>query len=150
MAAFESGGEAPTVEATARIGIHTDTRLPSAGVLGELSDALASAHAALSNFLDLVSLEARRAGLALTWMIVCGVVAAICIVTAWLGLTLVVAMAAMSLGVPAPAAVIAVVVINGAAGAVLIYFCIGMSQSLLFSATRRQVAGQCPVKPSAP
>jgi hypothetical protein len=150
MAGFETGGAAPTVEATAQIGVSTVPRLPTAGVLEELFGALASARAALSNFLDLLSLEARRAGLALTWMIVCGVVAAICIVTAWLGLMLAVAMAAMSLGVPAPAAVIAVAVINGAAGAVLIYVCIGMSQALLFSATRRQVAGQCPVKPSVP
>lgn len=150
MTGFETGGAAPTVEVAAQIGLHTEPRLPTAGVLEELSGVVASARAALSNFLDLLSLEVRRAGLALTWMIVCGVGAAICIVTAWLGLMLAVAMVAMSLGVPAPAAVIVVAVINGAAGAVLIYVCIGMSQSLLFSATRRQVAGQCPVKPSAP
>lgn len=149
MSGFEPDGAAQTIEAAAQIGAHADTRMPTAGVLDEFSSALASAHSALSNFLDLLSLEARRAGLMLTWMIVCGVVAAICVVTAWLGLMLAVAMAAISLGVPAPAALIAVAVINSATGVVLIYVCIGMSKSLLFSATRRQVEGQCPVKPSA-
>lgn len=147
MLGFETGGAAQTIETAAQIGTHADTRIPTAGILDEFSSVLASAHSALSNFLDLLSLEARRAGLMLTWMIVCGVVAAICVVTAWLGLMLAVAMAAISLGVPAPAAVIAVAVINGATGVMLIYVCIGISKSLLFSATRRQVAGQCPVKP---
>ncbi|MBC7405161.1 MAG: hypothetical protein H7252_05705 [Cytophaga sp.] len=149
MSSFETGAAAQTVEAAAQMGAHAGARMPTASVLDEFSSALASAHSALSNFLDLLSLEARRAGLMLTWMIVCGVVAAICVVTAWLGLMVAVAMAAMSLGVPTPAAVIAVAVINGATGVVLIYICIGMSKSLLFSATRRQLAGQCPMKPSA-
>lgn len=148
MTAFEPSGAVPAAEAAARMGVHSDTHPPAAGVIEELSGALTSARAALSNFLDLLSLEARRAGLALTWMVVCGVAAAICFVTAWLGLMLAGALAAMSLGVPAPVAVIAVAVINGASGAVLIYICKGMSRSLLFSATRRQVAGQCPVKPT--
>jgi hypothetical protein len=126
------------------------TRLPAAGVLEELSSALASARSALSNFLDLVSLEARRAGLALMWMVAWGFVAAICIVGAWLGLMAALAMWAVSLGFPPIAAVIAVAVINLIAGAVLIYVCIGISRDLLFSATRRLVAGKSPDKPPAP
>jgi flagellar motor component MotA len=119
-------------------------------VLDELSSALRSARAALSNFLDLVSLEARRAGIALMWMVVCGVVAAICMVAAWLGLMAALAMWAVALGVPPLAAVIAVAMINLVAGAVLIYVCIGMSCDLLFSATRRQVAGKSPLNPPTP
>jgi hypothetical protein len=121
-----------------------ETRLPAAGVLDELSNAFASARAALANFLDLVSLEARRAGLALMWMVAWGIVAAICIATAWLGLMAALAMWAVSLGFPALAAVIAIAVINGIAGAVLIYVCITLSRDLLFAATRRQLAGKSP------
>ena len=124
--------------------------LPTAGVLDELSSALASARAVLSNFLELISSEARRAGLALMWMVAGGVVGAICLVAAWLGLMAALAMWAISLGVPPIAAVIAIALINCMAGAVLIYMCIGMSRDLLFSATRRQVAGKSPVKPPAP
>jgi hypothetical protein len=146
MNQVDAGGAAQAATAPAETGAHADTAKPTAGVLDELSSALASAHSALSNFLELLTLEARRAGLALTWMILCGVIAAICIVTAWMGLMLAIAMLAMSLGVPAAAAVITVAIINGVAGAVSIYACKGMSQSLLFSATRRQLAWQ---KPSA-
>jgi hypothetical protein len=149
MAGFESGG-AEAGGTTAQVGLHSEPHPPGAGVLDELAEALVSARAALSNFLDLLSLEARRAGLALVWMIACGIGAAICILTAWWGLMLAIAIAAMSFGVPLLAAVLAVAAINGAAGAVLIYVCVGMSRSLLFSASRRQLAGQCPVKPSPP
>ncbi len=154
-AAPAGGGAAPAAEdgmtsAAQSDGIRDETRRPAAGVLDELSSALASARAALSNFLDLVSLEARRAGLTLMWLVVWGFVAAICIVGAWMGLMAAVAMWAVSLGFPPIAAVIAVALINLVAAAVLIYVCIGMSRDLLFSATRRQVAGLSPVKPPAP
>ena len=145
------GGTAPMADAPAqRGGVRAERPLPTAGVLDELSGAFASARAALSSFLDLMSLEARRAGLTLMWMVIWGFVAAICIVGAWVGLMAALAMWAVSLGFPPIAAVIAVAVINLAAGAVLICVCIGMSRDLLFSATRRQVAGRSPVTPPAP
>ena len=145
------GGAAPAADDPAQSpGVRAERPLPTAGVLDELSGAFASARTALSSFLDLMSLEARRAGLTLMWMVVWGFVAAICIVGAWVGLMAALAMWAVSLGFPPIAAVIAVAVINLAAGAVLIYVCIGMSRDLLFSATRRQVAGKLPVSPPAP
>ena len=145
------GGAAPAADDPAQSpGARAERPLPTAGVLDELSGAFASARAALSGFLDLMSLEARRAGLTVMWMVIGGVVAAICIVGAWVGLMAALAMWAVSFGFPPIAAVIAVAVINLAAGAVLIYVCIGMSRDLLFSATRRQVAGRSPVTPPAP
>lgn len=144
-------GAAPVAEAPAQNNeVRVETRPRTAGVLDELSGAFASARATLSNFLELMSLETRRAGLALLWMVVWGLVAAICIVAAWLGLMTVLVMWAVSLGFPPIAAVITVAVINLAAGAVLIYVCISISRNLLFSATRRQVAGKFPVTPPAP
>jgi len=127
-----------------------EARPPAPGVLDELSSALASVRALLSNFLALLSLEARRAGLALLWMVALGVVGAVCLVAAWLGLMAALAMWAVSLGMPPIAAVVAVAVINCVAGAVLIYVCIGMSRDLLFSATRRQLAVESSVTPPAP
>ena len=100
--------------------------------------------------IELMSLEGRRAGLALMWMVAWGFIAAICLAAAWLGLMAALAMWAVSLGVPSIVAVIAVAVMNCVAGAVLIYLCIGMSRHLLFSATQRQVAGKSPVKPPVP
>jgi hypothetical protein len=121
-----------------------------AGVLDELAGALESARAGISNFLDLMSFEARRAALALMWMIVWGIVGAICIVAAWLGLMAAVAMWAVSLGVVPVVAVIGVALLNCIAGALLFRASIGMGHDLLFAATRRQVAGACPVRPPAP
>lgn len=97
---------------------------------------------ALSNFLDLLSLEARRAGLALMWMVALGVIAAFCFVAAWLGMTAALAMGAVALGFPPIAAVIVVAAVNLLAGAALITVSIGMSRDLLFSATRRQLAAK--------
>lgn len=131
-------------------GVRAGTGPPTPGVIDELSSAFSSARAALAGFLELMSLEARRAVLALVWMATCGFIAAVCMVAAWLGLMAVVAMWAVSLGLPAIVAVIAVAAINLVAGAVLIRVCIGLSEDLRFPATRRQVAGLSPVAPTAP
>ena len=145
------GATEPTADiATQRDRLQDEPRVPTAGVLDELSSALASGRAALSNFLDLISLEARRASLTFMWMVVWGVVAGICIVAAWLGLMVALAMAAISLGVPPIMAAFAVAVVNLVSGALLIRVCVGMSRNLLFAATRRQVAGTFAVKSSAP
>lgn len=120
---------------------HAAAQAPPAGVLDELSKLLAFARDALSDFLDLVSLETRHAGLALIWMIVGGLVASIFIVTAWAGLMAALAMAMVSLGMLPLAAVIAVTAVNLIAGVGVLYWCVRLSRHLLFSATRRQLAG---------
>lgn len=127
------GNAAPPTDIPAQSdGARTESRLPTGGVLEELSSALSSAGAMRSKFLDLISIEARRAGLALMWLIAWGLVAAVCIVGARLGSMAALAMWAVSLGFSPIAAVIAVAVINFVACAVLIYVCIGMSRDLLF------------------
>jgi hypothetical protein len=120
------------------------------GVLEELSAALGSVRAASSNFFDLLSLEARRAGLALMWMAAWGLVAAICVVGAWLGVIAALAMWLVSLGFSPIAAVVAIAAINLVAGAALFFVCIRLSRDLLFSATRRQLAGESPVNTAFP
>jgi uncharacterized membrane protein YqjE len=133
-----------------RDGVGAGAQVPPAGVIGELSNVFTTVRATVSSFLDLISLETRRAGIALMWMVVIGLIAAICIGAAWLGLMAVIAMCAVSLGLTPIAAVIAVAVINLIAGAALIYAGIGISRDLLFSATRRQLSGKSFVPPSAP
>ena len=130
--------------------LRTESNPPALGALEELSGAFTSARAGLSEFLELMSLEARRAGLALVYMVASGLVAAVCMVAAWLALMAALAMWAVALGLPPIAAVIAVAAINLLAGFGLIYVCIGVSRDLLFSATRRQVAGRPLVTPPSP
>jgi hypothetical protein len=123
---------------------------PTVGVLGELSRVFKYARETLSNALELVSLEARRAGLTLVWMFVGGLIAAIFIVTAWAGMVAALAMYMVSLGMLPVAAVIMVAAVNLIAGAGMLYWCIALSRNLLFVATRRQLAGVSIVRPSAP
>ncbi|MEO7726522.1 MAG: hypothetical protein ABIS45_04665 [Burkholderiales bacterium] len=137
------GGAVPAAER------HAPDAAPSPpGVLDELTGALSSARAAFANFLDLITLEARRASLAFVWMIIAGLVAVVCVVAAWLGIMVALGMWAVSLGVHPLAAVIVIALLNALAAAVLANTCIGHSRSLLFPATRRQVAGKTPVRPT--
>jgi hypothetical protein len=123
---------------------------PTGGVIDELSKVLAFARETLSNFLELVSLEGRRAGLSLVWMLVGGLVATIFIVTAWTGLMAALAMYVVSLGMLPMAAVIVVAAVNLIAGAGVLYWCIGLSRHLLFAATRRQLASASMARSPAP
>ncbi len=123
---------------------------PPGGVFDELSTLLAFARETLSGFLELASLEARRAGLGLVKMLVGGLLATIFIVTAWTGLMAALALYVVSLGMLPFAAIIVVAVVNLIAGAGLLYWCVGLSRHLLFSATRRQLAGANLVRPTTP
>ncbi len=125
------------------------TQVPPVGVFDELSKLLTFARETLSGFLELLSLETRRAGLALVWMIVGGLIATIFIVTAWAGLMAALAMVMISLGMLPITAVIVVAAVNLVAGAGVLYWCVGLSRHLLFSATKRQLAGTALVTRSA-
>ena len=125
------------------------TAAPPVSFLDELATALASARAVVSNLLDLAALEGRRAVLALVWMLALGLGAMVLAVTAWAGFMSALVLGAVALGVPWLVAVLVVSVINLLAAAGAIYVCIGMSRDVLFSATRRQVAGK-PAQPPEP
>ena len=98
--------------------------------------------AQLAGFLELAALEARRAGLTLVSMVALGLFAAICMTGAWVSVMFALAMWAVSCGFRPISVAIVIAVSNLLAGAGLAYVCVGMSRALLFSATRRQVAGQ--------
>lgn len=120
------------------------------GVFGEVSRLFASGRATVVHFLDLLSLEARRASLSLLWMLISGIVAAVCLVSAWLGILAALVIAAVGAGLPLLAAVVLAAVLNGVAGIALIYLCRSKSRDLLFSATRRQLAGAPSAMPDSP
>src|SRR4030067_3661799 len=58
---------------------------PTEGIVGGIDNAINLVRRVLSDLFRLFSLEARRAGLALAWMVALGAMAAILVVTAWLG-----------------------------------------------------------------
>ncbi len=108
-------------------------------VAGEISGAFASARGLLSNVLDLFTLEARRAGLTLALMLACGLLGAVLVFAAWLGLVAALVLWAVALGAGWEIALAVAVAANlGLAGA-LFWLCVVASRGLLFSATRRQL-----------
>lgn len=109
------------------------------GIVAELSGAFAGARGLLSNLLDLFGLEARRAGLMLVLMLACGVIGAVLIVAAWLGLLAALVLWAVSRGVEWQSALGAVAFANAAAAASLFWFCARVSRDLTFPATRREL-----------
>jgi len=116
-------------------------------VLDEVSGTFASARRVVSDFLELLALETRRAGLTLVWMVACGAVAAILVVTAWLGFMAALALWAVSLGFPWGAAVTVISLANLLAAAITTSVCIRKSRDLLFTSTRRQLEAK-PARPA--
>lgn len=114
------------------------------GALDALSGTFTSWRAAISSFFDLLALEAHRAGVALLWIVALGAAAALFGVSAWLGLMAALAIGAVALGCPLEYAVAALALLNLAGCVLLIRYCIFLSRSLLFPATRRQLAGGKP------
>ena len=137
--AAELRGEAPT-GAPSPEALGSETKQKSSSIFGELTNTLGAIRRVISDFLDLATLEARRAGITLMWMVACGSIAAILAVTAWLSVVGAVAMWAVSYGFSWTAVLIAIALVNLVAAALVLWLCMRMSHDLLFSATRRQIA----------
>jgi uncharacterized membrane protein YqjE len=105
----------------------------------EISGVLASTRGLVSSLLDLLTLEARRAGLALALMLACGAAGALLVAAAWLGLMAVLALWAVAYGSSWQVALAAVTLANLALAAALFWLCARVSRGLLFAATRRQL-----------
>lgn len=108
----------------------------------------AAAGGVIAAFLDVVrdgfalaAAEARRAGVGLAVMIALALAAALLLVTVWLLLAAAAVVALTGLGVPAPGALLIVAAANLAGAAVLGFGVLWWSRRLLFTATRRQLAG---------
>lgn len=109
------------------------------GIFGGIADAINSVRRVLSGVFQLFSLEVRRAGHTLVWMVALGAMAAMLIVTAWLGLMAALALWAFSLGWTWAGAMFAIALANLAAAAIVMFSCVTLSRNLLFPATRRQL-----------
>jgi hypothetical protein len=126
------------MEAASRPGTE-DHNPPSDSIVGGIAQALDSARRVISDLFRLLSLEVRRAGLALMWMVVLGVIAAVLMVTAWLGLMSALALWAVSLGASWMGTVLFIALVNIVLAVVSLIACISMSRDLLFPATQRQL-----------
>jgi len=116
------------------------SRPATAGVLEELSGVVNAVRDTVSGAFELLTLEARRAGITLAFMIGLGLGAAILAVTAWLGLVAALVLWAISLGLGPIVAVLMATLLSLVGGAAAAYACIRMSKALLFPSSRRQIA----------
>jgi len=114
--------------------------LPTDGMIGAIANAFNSVRRVFSDLFRLFSLEVRRAGLTLVWMVALGAMAAMLIVTAWLGLMGALALWAVSLGLTWISALVAVAMVNLVTAAIVVFSCVSLSRNLLFPATQRQLA----------
>jgi uncharacterized membrane protein YqjE len=110
------------------------------GIIGGVADAFNSVRRVFSDLFRLFSLEVRRAGLTLMWMVALGVLAAMLMATAWLSLMAALALWAVSLGLTWISAMVAIALANLATAAIIAFSCVSLSRNLLFPATRRQLA----------
>jgi len=109
------------------------------GVIGGVANAFNSARRVLSDLFRLFSLEVRRAGLTFVWMVALAAMAAMLIVTAWLGLMGALALWAVSLGWTWTSTMVAIAMANLVTAAIVLFSCLSISRNLLFPATRRQL-----------
>ncbi len=112
---------------------------PTHGIFGGIANAFNSVRQVCSDLFQLFSLEVRRAGLTLMWMVALGALAAMLIITAWLGLMGALAWWAVSLGWTWVGAMVAIALANLVTAVIVTFSCVMMSRNLLFPATRRQL-----------
>jgi hypothetical protein len=116
-----------------------ETPRPTKGFFGAFTGVFSSARQVVSNFVELVTLEARRAGVTVVWMAALAVAAAMLVVTAWLALMVAFAVWLISQGMTLAGAIAVIAVTNLLVAAILGFVCFTMSRNLLFPATRRQL-----------
>ena len=109
------------------------------GIIGGVADAFYSVRRVFSDLFRLFSLEVRRAGLTFVWMVALGAMAAMLIVTAWLGFMGALALWAVSLGWTWVGTMVAIALANLVSAAIALFSCLAISRNLLFPATRRQL-----------
>ncbi len=121
---------------------------PDDGIFGGIANTFNSVRRAGADLFLLFSLEVRRAGLTLTWMVALGALAAMLIITAWLGLMGALALWAVSLGWAWASAIVAIAAANLVTAAIVVSSCVILSRNLLFPAIRRQLDVP-PIQPEA-
>lgn len=114
---------------------------PSGGVMHELSMAVEAGRAVVKNFMDIVSLEVRQAGLAVVWMVACGIMSAILLAVGWIGIMAACAMWGIASGLPPLLVVALLALVNFVVAGGLILRAAAMSHELSFPASRRQLTG---------
>jgi hypothetical protein len=116
--------------------------------LGEVvARLLREARQLVADYAELTVLDARRAAIRLAWILGCVLVAAVLIVTSWMGLVAAAIVFAWGHGASWPIALAIAAVVNVAAAALLAWFTMKLAKELPFTALLRQLRGRDPEPP---
>jgi hypothetical protein len=121
---------------------------PGAGALA--ARVARRARALAADYALLAVLDARRAAIALAWLLSVGLAVAVLAVTAWLALVTGAIVWLLGSGASWPAALGAAALLNVLAAVVLGLWVRGVLDELPFAATLRQLKGEPPASGSAP
>jgi hypothetical protein len=116
--------------------------------LGEVVGRLVGeARQLVADYAELTVLDARRAAIRLAWILGAVLVAAVLIVTSWMGLVAAGIVFAWGHGASWPLALAIAAVLNLVAAAVLGWFTLKLARELPFTALLRQLRGREPEPP---
>lgn len=122
----------------------TTARRPRAG-LGELIGVFfRETRALVSDYAELAVLDARRAAIHLAWVLACVLIAAVLVVTAWMGGVAALIVWMLGTGISWPAAVAIAAVLNLVGAGALIVWMRRMLVEMPFGALLRQLRGEEP------
>jgi hypothetical protein len=128
-----------------RVAERTVRRSPGLGeVIGRL---LAEARSLLADYTELAVLDARRAAIRLAWLLGAVLVAAVLIVTTWMGLVAAAVVFMLGQGASWVTALIVAAVVNLAGAGALAWWMFALIKELPFTALLRQLRGNAPQKP---
>jgi hypothetical protein len=103
--------------------------------------------ALVSDYAQLAVLDARRAAIRLAWILGAVLIAAVLIVTAWMGLVAAGIVFAWGHGASWPIALAVAAIINIVAAGALAWFTLKLAKELPFTALLRQLRGEAPEPP---
>ena len=128
-----------------RVEERTARRSPGLGeVIGRL---LAEARSLVADYTELAVLDARRAAIRLAWLLGAVLVAAVLIVTTWMGLVAAAVVFMLGQGASWVTALIVAAVVNLAGAGALAWWMFALIKELPFTALLRQLRGNAPEKP---
>ena len=122
-------------------------RKASPGLGDVLARLIGEARQLVADYALLTVLDARRAAIRLAWILGAVLVAAVLVVTSWMGLVSAGIMFAWGHGASWPVALAIAAIINLVAGGALGWFTLKLARELPFTALLRQLRGDAPEPP---
>ena len=119
----------------------------TAGLGTALARLLSETRALVSDFAQLAVLDARRAAIRLAWILGAVLIAAVLVVTAWMGFVAAGIVFAWGHGASWPVALAVAALLNLVAAGALGWFTLKLAKELPFTALLRQLRGETPEPP---